>query len=129
MVAPNRASPIIPVKALPSVARTSALTYNVKAHMPFSKKLVLHCPNGMPADMAELAAQFVADGVMFIASVGPACREIEELVDDASIAAGSPNQNFILTSSHPDESVADAIEFAESLTGEYEGPVQLVELA
>jgi hypothetical protein len=78
--------------------------------------------------MAELAAQFVADGVMFVASVGPACREIEEFVDDASIAAGSPDRCFILTSSHPDESVANAIEFAEGLTGEYEGPIQLVEL-
>jgi hypothetical protein len=97
--------------------------------MPFSKKLVLHCPKGMPAGMAELAAQFVADGVMFVAAVGPACREIEEVVDHASIAAGSPEQNFILTSSHPDESVADAIEFAEGLTDEYGGPVQLVEIS
>ncbi len=97
--------------------------------MPFSKKLVLHCPNGMPAGITELAAQFVIDGVIFVASVGLACREIEDLVDDASIAAGSPDRSFILTSSHPDESVADVIEFAEGLTGEYEGPIKLVELA
>ena len=96
--------------------------------MPFSKKLVLHCPNGMPADMARLAAQFVADGVIPVASVGPACREIEEVVDDAAIAAGSPEHHFILTSSHPGESIADVIEFADSLSGEYQGPVQLVEL-
>jgi hypothetical protein len=36
--------------------------------------------------------------------------------------------NFMLTSSHPDESLADAIEFAESLTGEHAGPVEVVEL-
>jgi hypothetical protein len=111
------------------VRRCRPFIANVKAQMPFSKKLVLHCPNGMPAGMAELAAQFVADGVRFVAAVGPACREIEDMVDDASVAAGSPEQNFILTSSHPDESVDDAIEFAEGLTGEYDGPVQLVELA
>jgi hypothetical protein len=35
---------------------------------------------------------------------------------------------FMLTSSHPDESVDDAIRFARSLTGECEGEVQLVEL-
>jgi hypothetical protein len=96
--------------------------------MSFAKKVVLHCPNGLPSGMAELAAQFVADGVKLVASVGPACREIEDLVDDASISAGSPEINFILTSSHPDESLADVIEFAEGFGGEYEGPVQLLEL-
>lgn len=101
---------------------------NVKAHMPFAKKLVLHCPNGMPAGMSAFAAQFVLDGVKFVASVGPACREIEDIVDDAAIAAGSPERNFILTSSHPDESLSDVIEFAEGLGGEYDGPVQIVEL-
>lgn len=88
----------------------------------------MHCPDGMPAAMDALAAQFVKDGVKLVAVVGPACREIEDLVDDASIAAGSPEHNFILTSSHPGESVAEVIEFAGRLTGEYEGPVQLVEL-
>ncbi|RQO63265.1 hypothetical protein DBR47_01570 [Paucibacter sp. KBW04] len=82
----------------------------------------------MPAGMPELAAQFVADGVVFVAVLGPACREIEELVDAASIAAGSPQRNFILTSSHPDESVEDVLEFAESLSGEYAGPVQVLEI-
>jgi hypothetical protein len=97
-------------------------------HIPFKRKIVLHCPHGIPAGIEALGAQFVADGVVFVAVVGPACREIEDMVDDASIAAGSPDQNFLLTSSHPDESVSEAMEFAERLTGEYEGPVQLVEL-
>ena len=73
--------------------------------------------------MSEIATKFVDDGVNFIATVGPAYREIEDIIDDASIEAGSPERNFILTSSHLDESLADVIEFAESLTGEYEGPV------
>jgi hypothetical protein len=96
--------------------------------MSFAKKVVLYCPNGLPSGMAELAAQFVADGVKLVASVGPACREIEDVVDDASISAGSPERNFILTSSHPNESLADVIEFAEGFGGEYEGPVQLLRL-
>ena len=96
--------------------------------MPFAKKLVLHCPNGVPSGIAELAAQGVTDGVVFVASVGPACRQIEDLVDDAAIAAGSPERNFILTTSHPGETLEEVVEFAERLTGEYEGPVQVVEL-
>lgn len=97
-------------------------------HILFRKKIVLNCPNGIPDSIDARLDQFVADGVNFVAVVGPACREIEDMVDDASIAAGSPDQNFILTSSHPDESVSETIEFAERLIGEYEGPVQLVEL-
>lgn len=96
--------------------------------MPFAKKLVLHCPNGLPAGLAELAAEFVIDGVKLVASVGPACREVEDIIDDAAIAAGSPERNFILTSAHPDESLADVIEFVEGFVGEYDGPVQVVEL-
>lgn len=96
--------------------------------MPFAKKLVLHCPNGMPANIAELAAQFAVDGVKLVALVGPACREIEDIVDEAAIAAGSPERNFILTSAHPGESLADVIEFVEGFVGECDGPVQVVEL-
>lgn len=115
----------------PGIARSTVypLSSKLKLHIPFKRKIVLHCPYGIPACIEALVAQFVADGVIFVAVVGPACREIEDMVDDASIAAGSPDKNFILTSSHPDESVSEAIEFAERLTGEYEGPVQLVELA
>lgn len=97
--------------------------------MPFAKKIVLHCPNGVPLNMAEVATQFVLDGVMFVGAVGPACREIEDIVDDASVSAGSPERNFILTSSHPNQSVQEAVEFAQDLGGEYEGPVQVVELS
>ena len=96
--------------------------------MPFAKHLVLHCPNGVPVSMAELAAQFVVDGVELVASVGPACREIEDIIDDATIEAGSPDRNFILTSSHPGESLADVIAFAQLFVGECDGPVQVVEL-
>src|SRR5574343_1187251 len=96
--------------------------------MPFAKKIVLHCPNGLPAGIAELAAQFVVDGVKLVASVGPACREVEDIIDDAAIAAGSPERNFILTSAHPGESLSEDIDFAEGCVGEYDGPVQVVEL-
>ncbi|WP_422014308.1 DUF7684 family protein [Roseateles sp.] len=97
--------------------------------MPFAPKLVLHCPNGIPAAMEELAQQFVADGVKMVAIVGPSCREIEDTVDNAAVAAGSPERHFILTSSHPNDSLAEVIEFAEGFVGDYEGPVQVVKIA
>jgi len=78
--------------------------------------------------MAEVAEQFISSGVKFVAAIGPKCEEIENFIDEASVAAGSPERNFILTSSHPNETLRDAIEFAECLGGEYEGAAQVVEL-
>ncbi|MCV2366482.1 hypothetical protein LNV23_23920, partial [Paucibacter sp. DJ1R-11] len=96
--------------------------------MQFAKKVVLHCPNGVPPRLHEVAGKFVAGGVKFVGAVGPKCDEVEEIIDEAAVLAGSPGRNFILTSSHPGESLQDAIDFAECLTGDYEGPVQVVEL-
>jgi hypothetical protein len=94
----------------------------------YSSKIVLHTPNGLSGRVEEVARQFVEDGVIFVACVGQDCDAVEDLVDWVAIEAGSPERNFILTSSHADESLEDAIEFARSLTGEYEGEVEVVEL-
>lgn len=96
--------------------------------MHFAKKIVLHCPNGVPLNMAEVAEQLVAGGVKFVGTVGPRCEEIENYIDEASVLAGSPERNFVLTSSHPGETLQDAIKFAKCLGGDYEGAVQVVEL-
>lgn len=95
--------------------------------MTFGRKIVLHTPGGVPANIDELARQFVADGVAFVGAVGKDCAKVEDIIDWVAVEHGSPEQNFILTSSHEGESLEDAIEFASSLSGEYEGEVQVVE--
>lgn len=96
--------------------------------MTYSRKIVLHTPNGLSGRVEELARQFIEDGVVFVACVGRDCDAVEDLVDWVAVEAGSPERNFILTSSHSGESLEDAVEFAQSLTGEYEGEVEVVEL-
>ena len=96
--------------------------------MQLARKIVPHCPNGVPSDLSEIAAQFITGGVKLIGFVGTECEEDENIVDEVSVKAGSPKRNFILTSSHPAEPLQDAIEFAEFLDREYEGAVQVVEL-
>jgi len=65
----------------------------------------------------------------FIAVVGEDCGWIEDLVDSYVVGDGTKDR-FILTSSHPGQSVADAIEFARSLSLEYAGDdVQVIELS
>lgn len=96
--------------------------------MSQSRKIVLYTPNGFSGRVEEVARQFIEDGVIFVACVGPDCEAVEDFVDWVAVAAGSPTRNFILTSSHAGESLSEATDFAQSLTGEYAGEVQVVEL-
>lgn len=96
--------------------------------MAYSKKIVLNCPHGATLSLEGLVEDFLQQGVLFVAVVGPECSRVEDLIDELVVGDGS-NVRSMLTSSHPGESVADAIAFARLLTGEYAGDdVQVVEL-
>jgi hypothetical protein len=95
--------------------------------VPYAKKIVLHTPNGYSAALDALVAQFIKDGVTFVGVVGKDCSKIECIVDEICVGDGS-NAYFILTSSHPEESLEEASIFARSLTGEFSGEIQVVEL-
>lgn len=96
--------------------------------MPYGRKIVLHCPAGYQPQLDAMIEQFIEDGVAFVGVVGQDCAKIEDIIDEIVVGDGSSNRPFVLTSSHPDEGLDDAIEFAASLTGEYEGEVQVVTL-
>jgi hypothetical protein len=94
--------------------------------MPYGHKIVLHCPTGYHEGLDQMVGQFVQDGVVFVGVVGQDCSKIEDIIDELVGSSGSDKGRFILTSSHPGESLAEAVEFASSLTGEYAGEVQVV---
>jgi hypothetical protein len=75
-----------------------------------------------------LVEQFMRDGVRFVGVVGPECAKVEEIIDEVVVGDGTREPYFMLTSSHPDMTIADAVEFAESLSGEYEGEAHVVEV-
>lgn len=75
-----------------------------------------------------MVAQFIKDEVVFIGVVGKDCSRIEDIVDEIVVGEGFNNSHFILTSSHEGKSLEEAIEFAESLAGEYAGEVQVVQI-
>lgn len=76
--------------------------------------------------MDVLIESLIRDGVKFVGVVGKDCEKIEDLIDEIVVGDGN-NVNFVLTSSHPGESLEEAIEFARSLSLEYAGEVQIVE--
>jgi hypothetical protein len=96
--------------------------------MPYGRKIVLHCPTGYHERLDGMVEQFIQDRVIFVGVVGKDCAKVEDIIDELVVGGGSDDSRFILTSSHPGESLSEAVEFAMSLTGEYAGEVQVVQL-
>jgi hypothetical protein len=97
--------------------------------MPYSKKVVLSCPHGTTPGLDSLVEDFIRDGVIFVAVVGPDCSNIEDLIDWTVIGPDGTRDYHLLTSNHPGQSIDEAVAFARSLTGEFAGDeVQVVEL-
>ena len=76
--------------------------------MKYAKRIVLHCPISVTDDLETLVENFIRDGVSFVGVVGPNSSHIEDLIDE--IVVGDDSRERLLT-------------------GEFEGDVQLVELA
>ena len=95
--------------------------------MPHPKKIVLHCRNGYQPKLDSLVEEFIRDGVVFVGVVGTDCAKVEDIIDELVVGVGDRDYD-LLTSSHPDESVEDAVRFADSLTGKYEGESHIVEV-
>ena len=96
--------------------------------MKYAKRIVLYCPIAVTDDLETLVENLIRDGVSFIGVVGPNSSHIEDLIDEIVVGDGGRDYD-LLTSSHPNETIEEALEFARSLTGEFEGEVQLIELA
>jgi hypothetical protein len=96
--------------------------------MPFGKKVVLHTPSGYRPSLDDMVERFIKDGVALVAVVGEDCARIEGVIDELVVGDGSDDRRFILTSSHPGETVDEVLEFARWLIGDYAGDVELIVL-
>ena len=94
--------------------------------MSYEAKIVLYSKSGYRPEMDALIENFIRDGVKFVGVVGDDCEKIENVIDEIVVGDGN-NDRFILTSSHPGESLEEAIEFARSLSLEYAGEIQVIE--
>jgi len=96
--------------------------------MKYSQKVVLHCPVGYRMVLDALVEQFVADGVKFVGVVGQDCNLIEDIIDELVVGDGTDPTRFLLTSSHPGESIEDVVEFARCVSSAGDGEPQVVTL-
>jgi hypothetical protein len=96
--------------------------------MPHLSKIVLHCPNGEPPGLDALVETFLKDGVIFVGVVGKDASRIEDIIDEIVVGDGSDDTRTLLTSSHERQTLEQALNFAQMLTGEFAGDVQVVEV-
>lgn len=96
--------------------------------MSYAAKVVLHCPTGYHFTLDDLVEQFISDGVKFVGVVGHDCQRVEDIIDELVVGDGDDPSRFILTSSHPDETVGDVVEFARLLFDDGATDAQVVEL-
>ena len=96
--------------------------------MTYGKKIVLNCPAGYKMRLDDMVEEFLRDGVTFVGVVGKDAAHVEDMIDQLVVGDGADEGRFILTSNHEGESLRAAIEFAESLSSEYAGKAEVVEL-
>ena len=96
--------------------------------MKYAQKIVLHCSVGYGMGLDALVEQFVADGVKFVGVVGKDCDQVEDIIDELVVGDGTDPTRFILTSSHPGESIEDVVEFARYVSSAGDGEAQVVTL-
>jgi hypothetical protein len=96
--------------------------------MRYPPKVVLHSTRGYRPELDALVEQFLAEGVKMVAVVGQDCERLEDIIDELVVGDGTAESRFLLTSSHPGESLEGAVAFAKSLSSEYAGDVAVVVL-
>ena len=94
--------------------------------VPHSKKVVLNSTSGNFDALKNLVPAFIADRVELVAAMGFEAARVEDIVDDLCKGDGS-RPYFLLTTSHPGESLVDVLEFISSTSWEIDGPVEVVE--
>ena len=96
--------------------------------MAHAKKIVLHCPRGYQPRLDTHVSEFMRDGVSFVGVVGQDCARVENIIDELVVGDGTREPYFMLTTSHPEQTIAEAVEFAHSLTGEHAGDIDVIEI-
>ena len=110
------------------MAGRSTRSLDLNEIVAYGHKVVLHLRTSFRPNLDDLVEAFLRDGVKFVGVVGVEASFVEDVIDAIVVGDGTDPDRFILTSSHENQSVEEALEFAQCLTGEYAGEVQLDEV-
>jgi len=96
--------------------------------MTAEPKVVLQLPMSNAALLPVFVETCMAENVSLIAVVGEGCQEVEDQIDGLIVGDGTDDSRFITTSSHPDETLDQVVEFATAWRIKADGPTKVVRL-
>lgn len=84
----------------------------------------------MPYDRAHdaLLEKLLDRKIALFCAVGVDCRTWEDAMDWTYIGPDGASRGFVVTTSHPDESLADVVAFAEAWHLDEPSPVEIIEV-
>lgn len=90
-------------------------------------KVVLISEHGYSSEHDALLLSFLDQKFELFCAVGKDCEIWEEIMDELAVGNGE-NSRFIVTTSHPEESAEEVIEFAKNFGDKSNGEVHVVRL-
>jgi len=96
--------------------------------MSYASRIVLHLPLSNEDLLAAFVEQCLRDNVSLIAVFGEGAARIEDIIDELVVGDGSDDTRFVVTSSHPNETVEEAVEFVCLWNDKRDQPVEIVRL-
>jgi len=96
--------------------------------MGHAARIVLQLPLSNPDLLPPFVEACIRDGVALIAIVGEGCAEIEERIDQLIVGDGSDRSRFVVTSSHPGETIEEVMQFASIFDAGGDRAIELVKL-
>ena len=96
----------------------------------YAQRVILHAPPWDSPKLEAFVEQCIKDRVVLICVIGPACRRVEDVIDELIVGRGDDPSRFINTTSHPDESIEDVRCLADAWVLDVDTtlPVQVVAL-
>ena len=88
--------------------------------------MVLISKTGYSRDKNQILLNLIAEPIALFCAVGKDCQVWEEVMDDLCVGDGS-NSVFIPTTSHPDETIEEVIEFARIFSVHKDEGVRILE--
>jgi len=104
----------------------SAFKGNRLGQMP-EPKIILQLPIEDRSSLSAFVEKCLLEKASLIAIVGNGCAETEDEIDGLIVGDGADDSRFITTTSHPDETLEEVIEFA-SWWGDADAPTRVIRL-
>ena len=88
-------------------------------------RIVLHAPVSDSATLAAFVEECLRDDVRLIAILGDGAEALEEEVDWLVVGDAADENRFLVTSSHPNETREEVLDFAASWRCDGEGLLEV----